>query len=47
MRQLSVNLATKYRYATVAWWVSKGAMLAWFLHPVVHMVLRLLGLQCP
>lgn len=37
----------KYRYAMVAWLLSKGILLAYLLHPVVHTIARALGIGCP
>lgn len=39
--------SSKWRCAMLAWLLSKGILLAYLLHPVVHMVLRALGYNCP
>lgn len=39
--------STKWRFALVGWLITKGIVLAYLLHPVVHMVLRALGIGCP
>lgn len=36
-----------WRYAMVAWLISKGILLAYLLHPVVHTIARAFGIGCP
>lgn len=36
-----------WRAVMVSWLVSQGVVLAYVLHPVVHCILRLIGVGCP
>lgn len=41
------RLARMYRSGVIGYLILQGSALAYCLHPILHMVLRALGFNCP